>query len=352
MEFDVIEKPPRLADFDLTVPEELVAQYPCAERDQCRLMVLDRRGESRSSHHFPELPEFLDEGDVLVLNDTRVFPARLFAIKERTASQVEVFLLRELEGQLWEVLVKPARKVRVGNRLVFPQDVVGQVIDNTVSGGRVIRFENHDEPFLDYLERNGQSPLPPYIHREPEAKDKRAYQTVYARKCGAVAAPTAGLHFTEALLQELTDRGVEMAFLTLHIGLGTFRPVRAEDITRHHMDAEYFSIDAQTAVSVNRTRAAGGRVVAVGTSTARALETAGCNGGDLTSSQGWTDKFIYPPYTFQAVSGLLTNFHQPKSTLIMLVSAFAGREFLFDSYAQAIREEYQFYSYGDAMLII
>ena len=352
MEFDVIEKPPRLGDFDLTVPEELVAQYPSAERDQCRLMVLDRKGESRSSQHFPELPEFLNERDLLVLNDTRVFPARLFATKERTASQVEVFLLRELESQLWEVLVKPARKVRVGNRLVFPQEVVGQVLDNTVSGGRVIRFENQDEPFLDYLERNGQSPLPPYIHREPEAKDKRAYQTVYARKCGAVAAPTAGLHFTEALLRKLLDRGVELAFLTLHIGLGTFRPVRAEDITRHHMDSEYYNIDEQTADAVNRARAAGGRVVAVGTSTARALETAGCNGGDLTSSQGWTDKFIYPPYTFQAVNGLLTNFHQPKSTLIMLVSAFAGRTFLFESYQQAIREGYQFYSYGDAMLIL
>ena len=352
MEFDIIEKTPPLADFDLVVPDELIAQYPCARRDQCRLMVLDRERQTTGSHPFHQLREFLDEGDLLVLNDTRVFPARLFAVKERTASRVEVFLLRELEDQLWEVLVKPARKVRVGNRLMFQQEVIGDVIDHTVSGGRVVRFQSNGIPFYDFLEQHGQSPLPPYIHREPEPKDKRAYQTVYARERGAVAAPTAGLHFTRALLDELPGAGVSIAYLTLHIGLGTFRPVRVEDVSHHHMDSEYYSIDEQTAAAVNRAREGGHRVVAVGTSTSRALETAASTNGTVAAGRGWTDKFIYPPYEFRAISGLLTNFHQPKSTLLMLVSAFAGKSFLFESYERAIREEYQFYSYGDAMLII
>ncbi len=352
MEFDIVEKTPRLADFDFELPQRLVAQYPCAERDHCRLMVLDRAKQTSQSHQFFQLADFLDEGDVLVLNDTQVFPARLFATKDRSTSKVEVFLLRELEDRLWEVLVKPARKVRVGNRLIFQQDLMGDVIDNTISGGRVVRFHEHNTSFYDFLEQHGQSPLPPYIHRDPEPGDKAAYQTVYARSRGAVAAPTAGLHFTPSQLDELPNKGVSIAYLTLHIGLGTFRPVRVEDITRHHLDSEYYCIDDQTAEVINQARAGGHRVVAVGTSTARALETAAAAGPAITSRQGWTDKFIYPPYTFLAVNGLLTNFHQPKSTLIMLVSAFAGKPFLFDSYHQAIRAAYQFYSYGDAMLIL
>jgi len=347
-----IEETPRLSDFDLEIPERLIAQFPPERRDHCRLMVLGRATETIGDYHFYEIPEFLDEGDVLVLNDTRVFPARLYATKDGTAARIEVLLLRELENDCWEVLVKPGRKVRVGDRLVFNEKVHGEVTDNTPSGGRVVHFQHPNRSLHDFLEKHGQSPLPPYIRREPEPQDKSAYQTVYARHRGAVAAPTAGLHFTEALLDELRAKGVKLARLTLHIGLGTFRPVQEEDVTRHHMDAEYYSVSEETAETVNRALAGGKRVVAVGTSTARVLETVASGEGVITPGEGWTDKFIYPPYSFKIVGGLVTNFHQPRSTLIMLVSAFAGRSFLFQGYRQAIREEYRFYSYGDAMLIL
>lgn len=345
------EKIPRLSDFDLAIPEQLIAQFPSSQRDQCRLMVLDRASKTVGSYRFHQLPEFLDDGDVLILNDTRVFPARLYATKHGTGAQVEVLLLRERENDLWEVLVKPGRKVRVGTRLTFDGEVYGDVIENTATGGRLVQFQYPGCPFHDFLEQYGKSPLPPYIRREPEPEDKNAYQTVYARNRGAVAAPTAGLHFTRALLDELPAKGVKIAYLTLHIGLDTFRPVQVEDVAQHHMEAEFYSVSEKTTGIVNRARAAGKRVVAVGTSTARALETVAVAGDQITSGEGWTDRFIYPPYTFKIVSALLTNFHQPRSTLIMLVSAFAGKSFLFEGYRQAIHEEYQLYSYGDAMLI-
>ncbi len=347
-----IEETPRLSDFDLEIPERLIAQFPPERRDHCRLMVLDRATETIGDHHFYELSEFLDEGDVLVLNDTRVFPARLYATKDGTAARIEVLLLRELGGDRWEVLVKPGRKVRVGDKLVFNEEAHCQVIDATASGGRVVHFQHSNHSLHDFLEKHGQSPLPPYIRREPEPQDRSAYQTVYARHRGAVAAPTAGLHFTEALLDELRAMGAKLACLTLHIGLGTFRPVQVEDVTRHHMDAEYYSVSEETAETVNRALEGGKRVVAVGTSAARALETIATAGHVIAGGEGWTDKFIYPPYSFKIVGGLVTNFHQPRSTLIMLVSAFAGRSFLFQGYRQAIRQEYRFYSYGDAMLIL
>ena len=342
----------RLSDFDLEVPEELIAQFPASRRDHSRLMVLERATEAVSDHYFYELPEFLDRGDVLVLNDTRVFPARLYATKEPAAARIEVLLLRELENDRWEVLVKPGRRVRAGDRLVFNREVHCQVVEATASGGRVVRFHYPGDSLYDFLDRHGRSPLPPYIRREPEPQDRRTYQTVYARQRGAVAAPTAGLHFTEALLEELHAKEVKVACLTLHVGLGTFRPVQSEDVTRHHMDAEYYCVSEETAGIVNDALADGKRVIAVGTTTARTLETVAVSHHQITDSEGWTDKFIYPPYSFKVVGGLITNFHQPKSTLIMLVSAFAGRSFLFQAYRQAIRERYRFYSYGDAMLIL
>lgn len=352
MDTTAIEETPRLSDFDLEIPERLIAQFPFERRDHCRLMVLDRAAEAIGDHRFYELPEFLDRGDVLVLNDTRVFPARLYAAKDGTAAKIEVLLLQELGGDRWEVLVRPGRKVRVGDRLIFNEKVHGEVTDNTPSGGRVVHFQHPNHSLHDFLEKHGQSPLPPYIRREPGPQDRSAYQTVYARNRGAVAAPTAGLHFTDELLDELLSRGVEITYLTLHIGLGTFRPVQVEDVTRHHMDAEYYSVSEETAEIVNRALDGGQRVVAVGTSAARTLETVAVSRHRITDGEGWTDKYIYPPYPFKIVGGLVTNFHQPRSTLIMLVSAFAGRSFLFQGYRQAIREEYRFYSYGDAMLIL
>ena len=351
MDTTTIEEPLRLSDFDLEIPARLIAQFPPEQRDHCRLIVLDRAAAAIGDHRFYELPEFLDQGDVLVLNDTRVFPARLYATKDGTTARIEVLLLRELEEDCWEVLVRPGRKVRVGDRLVFNEKVRGEVADNTPSGGRIIHFQHPNRSLHNFLEKHGQSPLPPYIRREPEPRDKNAYQTVYARQWGAVAAPTAGLHFTEALLDELLAKGVKIAYLTLHVGLGSFRPVQVEDVSRHQMDAEYYSVSEETADIVNQALAGGQRVIAVGTTTARTLETVASN-GRITSGEGWTDKFIYPPYPFKIVNVLLTNFHQPRSTLIMLVSAFAGKSFLFQGYRQAVREQYRFYSYGDAMLIL
>ncbi len=347
-----VEKAPRLSEYDLEIPEHLIAQFPIEQRDHCRLMVVDRAEETISDLHFYNLPELLDEGDVLVMNDTQVLPARLFASKNGAKEQIEVLLLRELEEDHWEALVKPGRKVRPGDRLTFSDSVYGNVIEYTPAGGRVIRFQHPGRSLDSFLGEHGQPPLPPYIHRDPLPEDTNAYQTVYARYRGAVAAPTAGLHFTTALLDQLRAKGVQLVYLTLHVGLGTFRPVQDEDVTRHRMDAEYYSISEETAGAVNRAAAEGRRVVAVGTSTTRTLETVAAANRSIESGEGWTDLFIYPPYEFKVVDTLLTNFHQPRSTLIMMVSAFAGRQLIFRAYEQAIKEDYRFYSYGDAMLIL
>lgn len=342
----------RLADFDYHLPNARIAQYPARRRDYARLMVLHRDTETIEHRRFFNIVDYVKKNDLLIVNTTKVFPARLFAVKDRTDARVEVFLLRELENDLWEVLVKPARKVRIGNKLHFTGKVHCDVIDNTVSGGRVVRFEYEGGDFYKIIDRIGHSPLPPYIKRKAQPRDKTRYQTVFADKRGAVAASTAGLHFTEGLLNQVKSKGVRVAPITLHIGLGTFRPVQVEDLTRHQMDSEYFEVPAETAIAINETRNRGKRIFAVGTSTVRALETVVVSGFQVTAKRGWTDKFIYPPYKFKMTDGMVTNFHQPKSTLLMLVCAFADRQFVFRAYREAVNKQYRFLSYGDAMLIL
>lgn len=341
----------KLSDFKFSLPEELIAQYPSEKRDQSRLMVLDREKETIEDRMFFEIVDYLNEGDCLVINETKVFPARLIAKKEKTNAKVEVLLLRELGDGLWEVLVRPARKVRIGNRLIMNKELNCDVVDNTVSGGRVVKF-NYKGDFYKIIDKIGKSPLPPYIKREPEPLDKERYQTVYARVRGAVAAPTAGLHFTPELLKKIKKKGVKILPILLHVGLGTFRPVIVEDLSRHKMDSEYFEIYPETAKIINEVKRRGGKVVAVGTSTVRGLESAVTSDNMVKPACGWTDKFIYPPYEFKIVDRLITNFHRPCSTLIMLVSAFAGREFVLKAYERAIKKRYRFHSYGDAMLIL
>ena len=340
----------KLSDFKYNLPEELIAQYPSERRDHSKLMVLDRETGNTQDKMFYDIVDYFEKGDCLVLNETKVFPARLEGTKDKTDAKVEVFLLRELEKGLWEVLVKPARKVRVGNRLSIGNTLSCDVIDNTVSGGRVVRFNNTDE-FYDKVDEIGKSPLPPYVKREPEPMDKERYQTVYARVRGAVAAPTAGLHFTPELLDKIRAKGVKVATVVLHLGLGSFRPVVVEDLGRHKMDSEYYHISDETVDIVNESMQNKKKVFAVGTSVVRTLESSVTSEGWLKSSHGWTDKFIHPPYVFKIVDRLVTNFHLPSSTLLMLVSAFADRDMIFKAYEEAVEKKYRFYSYGDAMLI-
>ncbi len=341
----------KLSDFKYNLPDKLIAQYPSEERDQCRLMILNRETGAMEEGIFADVIDYMEKGDSLVINQTKVFPARLEGSKDKTDARVEVFLLRELELGLWEVLVKPARKVRVGNRLTIGNELACDVIDNTVSGGRVVRF-NYTGDFYDIVERIGKSPLPPYIRREPEPSDKERYQTVYARDRGAVAAPTAGLHFTEALLKKIKAKGVKVVPITLHLGLGSFRTVVVEDLSRHKMDSEFFEIDEEAAETINATMRAKHKVIAVGTSVVRGLEANVTSEGWAKAGHGWTDKFIYPPYDFKIVDRMITNFHLPQSTLLMLISAFAGRDLVFKSYRKAIRDKFTFFSYGDSMLIL
>ena len=341
----------KLSEFTYNLPEELISQYPTKKRDESRLLVINREEQTISHYHFKNIIEYLKAGDCLVINETKVFPARLMGTKEKTDAEVEIFLLRELESSLWEVLVRPARKVRVGNRLHLTDDLFCDVIDNTVSGGRVVRF-NYNCNFFSIVEKMGKSPLPPYIKREPEALDKERYQTVYASVRGAVAAPTAGLHFTEKLLEKIKKKGIKIVPIVLHVGLGSFRPVQVEDLSRHKMDSEYFQVYEDSARIINETKANGGKIISVGTTTTRALETAVTSDCQVKSEKGWTDKFIFPTYNFKIVDSLITNFHLPGSTLLMLVIAFAGKEMIFEAYAKAMEEKYRFYSYGDAMIII
>jgi len=341
----------KLSDFKYTLPEHLIAQYPAPKRDESKLMVLHRDKCAIEHRQFRDVIEFLRKGDCLVINETKVFPARLMATKEKTEAMVEIFLLRELEAGLWEILVKPARKGRVGNRLHLTDDLYCDVIDNTVSGGRVVSF-NYNGNFFSIVDQLGRSPLPPYIDREPEPLDKERYQTIYAKVRGAVAAPTAGLHFTSELMTEISQLGVKIVPIVLHVGLGSFRPVQVEDLSRHKMDSEFYEIYEHSAKVINQTKTKGGRVIAVGTTTVRTLETAVTSDHSVKAENGWTDKFIYPPYEFKIVDVVLTNFHLPGSTLLMLISAFAGRDFVFKAYRKAIREKYRFYSYGDAMMIL
>ena len=341
----------RLNDFDYKLPKSRIAQEPWPRRDHSKLMVLNKKDQTIEHKKFHNLPDYVKKNDLVIVNETKVFPARLFAIKDRTDAKVEVFLLRELENDLWEVLVKPARKVRIGNKLHFTDNVHCDVIDNTVSGGRVVRFEYENEEFYNIIDRIGHAPLPPYIGREDTEKDKERYQTVFASNRGAVAAPTAGLHFTDSVLKKITDKGAKIGKIVLHIGLGTFRPVQVEDLTRHTMDSEYFHVPPETALMINEARERGKRIFAVGTSSVRALETVVVSGFQVTPKRGWTDKFIFTPYDFKMTDAIITNFHQPKSTLLMLLCAFTEREFLFNAYKEALKKDYRFLSYGDAMII-
>ncbi|MCB0833872.1 MAG: tRNA preQ1(34) S-adenosylmethionine ribosyltransferase-isomerase QueA [Bacteroidetes bacterium] len=339
----------KLSDFKFKLPEKYIAQYPVSPRDKCKLMVLDRKTGEMEDKKFRDVVEHITKKDCLVVNETRVFPARLMARKEKTNAKVEVFLLRELESNLWEVLVKPARKVRIGNRLVV-DGVYCDVIDNTVSGGRVVRF-NYTSDFHKFIDKIGQCPLPPYIKRPAEESDKEDYQTVFARVRGSVAAPTAGLHFTKEIMSKLKRKGVKIAPLVLHVGLGTFRKVQVEDLGRHKMDSEYYEIPEETARAINKTKDEGGKVIAVGSTAIRSIESAVTSLNRVKPHRGWTDKFIYPPYEFKIVDKLITNFHTPESTLLMLACAFGGRENILKAYKKAMKDNYRFYSFGDAMLI-
>jgi S-adenosylmethionine:tRNA ribosyltransferase-isomerase len=338
----------QLSDFDYHLPEELIAQHPANVRDQSRLLVLGRETGAVSHRRFYDLPSYLVPGDTLVFNDTRVIPARLVGTKTDTGAKVEVFLLNRLTEDRWETLVKPGRKLRPGTTVSFGDDLRGEILAVTDFGGRVVRF-SFNGIFEEVLDRLGETPLPPYIHEQ--LQDKERYQTVYSRERGSAAAPTAGLHFTDKLLSSLADNSINLAFLTLHVGLGTFRPVSAENILDHKMHREYYSIPPAAADIINRAKERGGRIIAVGTTAVRTLETV-ARDGRVEAGSGWTDIFIYPGYRFKMVDALLTNFHLPKSTLLMLVSAFAGRENVLAAYREAVAERYRFFSFGDAMLII
>lgn len=339
----------RLSEFDYYLPPDLIAQEPIRDRDKSRLLVLNKDSGETQHRHFREILEFLKSGDVLVTNNTRVIPARLFGRKEKTGGAVEILLLKKLGVNTWEVLVRPGRRIKPGNIIEFGVgELSAAVIDNTPSGGRILEF-SYQGIFEEILDKLGLVPLPPYIHQE--LKEPQRYQTVYAKCAGSAAAPTAGLHFTPDLISEIVSRGVIWTEVLLHVGLGTFRPVKEEDITRHKMHSEYYEITPDTALIINKAKNEGRRIIAVGTTSARTLESA-WEGHELHSKTGWTEIFIYPGYEFQVLSGLITNFHLPKSTLLMLVSAFAGREHILKAYEEAVREKYRFFSFGDAMLII
>ncbi len=340
----------KTSDFSYDLPKEQIAQDPLEDRSASRLLVMDRETGAWEHTTFTHITDYLKPGDCLVLNNTKVIPARLFGVREGTGASIEILLLRRQEGDVWETLVKPGKKARPGTRIVFGDGrLVGEVLDVVEEGNRLIRF-SYEGIFEEILDALGQMPLPPYITHE--LKDQNRYQTVYAKYDGSAAAPTAGLHFTPELLETVRAMGVTIAEITLHVGLGTFRPVKEEEITDHHMHEEYFVIDEAAAETVNRARANGGRIVCVGTTSCRTLETAAAEDGALRPMSGWTDIFIYPGYRFKIMDGLITNFHLPESTLLMLVSAFAGREHILAAYEEAVREGYRFFSFGDAMLLI
>ncbi|MFR9145904.1 MAG: tRNA preQ1(34) S-adenosylmethionine ribosyltransferase-isomerase QueA [Mediterraneibacter sp.] len=337
-------------DFYYDLPQELIAQDPLEDRSSSRLLVLDKKTGETQHHTFREIVNYLNPGDCLVINDTKVIPARLIGAKEETGAKIEVLLLKRKQNDVWETLVKPGRKAKPGTRISFGDGLLkGEVIDVVDEGNRLIRFE-YDGIFEEILDQLGQMPLPPYITHQ--LKDKDRYNTVYAAHEGSAAAPTAGLHFTPELLEEIGRKGVDIARVTLHVGLGTFRPVKVDDVENHHMHSEFYMIDEEAAEKINGAKARGGRVICVGTTSCRTIESAADENGRLKACSGWTEIFIYPGYTFKVLDGLITNFHLPESTLIMLVSALAGREHVLAAYEEAVRERYRFFSFGDAMLII
>lgn len=338
----------KTSDFDYYLPEELIAQTPLERRDASRLLHLDRITGEVSHRHFFDLPDYLREGDCLVLNDSRVLPARLIGRRE-TGGVAEVVLLRDLGGNIWECLTRPGRKTKPGTKLVFGEgELTATVTDSAEGGNKLLKFE-YEGIFLEVLERLGKMPLPPYI--KTELQDQERYQTVYSRETGSAAAPTAGLHFTEELLDKITRKGVKICYVTLHVGLGTFRPVKCENVENHEMHSEFCIIPPETAKTVTETKRNGGRIVCVGTTSCRTLESFAKDDGTLEQGSGFTDIFIYPGYIFKCMDALVTNFHLPESTLVMLVSAFAGKEHVLAAYAEAVREEYRFFSFGDAMFI-
>ena len=348
----------KLSHFQFNLPKELLAEFPAENRDESRLMVINREKKTIEHKMFKDVIDYFDDGDVMILNNTKVFPARMYGNKEKTGAKIEVFLLRELnrESLLWDVLVDPARKIRIGNKLYFGDDdsLVAEVIDNTTSRGRTLRFL-FDGPYEDFkakITELGETPLPKYIKREVEVQDEERYQTIYSKVEGAVAAPTAGLHFSRELLKRLEIKGIHFAEVTLHVGLGTFRSVEVEDLTKHKMDSEQVIISEKTAEIVNNAKRNKRRVCAIGTTSMRAIETSVSTDGYLNSYNGWTNKFIFPPYEFSIADSLVTNFHTPLSTLLMMISAFCGHELMMKAYREAIQEKYRFYSYGDAMLIL
>jgi S-adenosylmethionine:tRNA ribosyltransferase-isomerase len=351
----------KLSQFNFELPKKLVAQYPLENRDESRLMVIHKETGKIEHRIFKDLLEYFEDGDAIVMNNTRVFPARLYGRKEKTGAKIEVFLLRELnpDAYLWDVLVDPARKIRVGNKLYFSDDndneiLVAEVVDNTTSRGRTIRFlfDGTNEEFKKDLAYLGNTPLPKYILRDEEDIDKERYQTVYAKEVGAVAAPTAGLHFSRELMKRLEIKGVNFAEVTLHVGLGTFRNIDVEDLSKHKMDAEYFRITPDAAETVNKAKRDNHNVCAIGTTSMRTIESSVSAEGFLKPAEGWTNKFIYPPYDFHVANRMVTNFHLPKSSLLIMICAFGGYDLIREAYQEAIKEEYRFFSYGDAMLIL
>ena len=336
-------------DFYYDLPEELIAQDPLKDRSSSRLLVLDKESGAVSHHVFREITDYLEAGDCLVINDTKVIPARLIGSKIGTDAKIEILLLKRRENNVWETLVKPGKKAKVGTKIRFGEGLlVGEVIDVVEEGNRLIQF-TFEGIFEEIMDRLGQMPLPPYITHQLEDKDR--YNTVYAEHSGSAAAPTAGLHFTPELLEEIQKKGVDVARVTLHVGLGTFRPVKVDEITDHHMHSEFYQIDAQAAEKINRAKENGHRVICVGTTSCRTIESAADENGRLEAKSGWTEIFIYPGYRFKVLDCLITNFHLPESTLIMLVSALAGREHVLAAYEEAVKERYRFFSFGDAMLI-
>ena len=339
-----------IEEFDYDLPESLIAQTPLKHRDQSRLLVMGRESGKTTHQHFADVIDYFKEGDTLVLNDTRVMPARLFGIKEETGAKVEMLMLTHLEDNDWEVLLKPAKRIKVGQRLSFGDGkIVAECIEELDQGGRIMRL--HYEGILqERLDELGEMPLPPYIKERLDDPDR--YQTVYAKESGSAAAPTAGLHFTDELLEAIRAKGIRIVFITLHVGLGTFRPVSVDNIDDHEMHSEYYQISEDTAQLLNETRREGGRIISVGTTTTRTLETVRSQHDQFVAASGWTDIFIYPGYEFKAIDGLITNFHLPKSTLVMLVSAFSTRKNVLNAYREAVERQYRFFSFGDAMLII
>jgi len=348
----------KTSDFTFNLPKELLAQYPTGNRDDARLMVLHRDTQKIEHKIFKDLVDYFDEGDLMIFNNTKVFPARLYGNKEKTGARIEVFLLRELdkEARVWDVLVDPARKIRIGNKLFFDEEetLVAEVIDNTTSRGRTLRFlyDGDYNQFRAKLKELGETPLPRYIERDVEPEDAERYQTIYAEVEGSVAAPTAGLHFSKHLMKRLEIKGIDFADVTLHVGLGTFNPIEVEDISKHKMECEEAMIDQKNADIINNAVEKNRRICAVGTTTMRTIETSVSTNRKLSPYHGWTNKFIFPPYDFGIANSMITNFHPSRSTLIMMIAAFAGKDFLLEAYHEAIKEKYRFYSYGDAMLIL